>query len=303
MEDYETLFSDKGLNKHNITLIEGNDILTNDAEIANTLNTFFDNTVKDLDINVPTDCLNDTSGINDPIQAIIRKYENHPSILNINERIEYDSIKFSFNNIEFSDIMLQIKHLNPKKANSFQGIPAKLLIDNSEICCEPIYNIINNGNNESKFDDGLKYADITPVHKKGDVTSKSNYRPVSVLPIVSKVFERTMQKQIGDYMDKYLSSYLCGYRKGYNPQHALLTLLENWRTMLDRRGYGGAVLMDLSKAFDTLNHDLLIAKLHAYGFGYKSLKLIKSYLNNRWQRTKINTSFSSWSELLTGVPQ
>ena len=61
--------------------------------------------------------------------------------------------------------------------------------------------------------------------------------------------------------------------------------------------------MDLSKAFDTLNHDLLIAKLHAYGFEYKSLELIKSYLNNRWQRTKINTSFSSWSELLTGVPQ
>ena len=61
--------------------------------------------------------------------------------------------------------------------------------------------------------------------------------------------------------------------------------------------------MDLSKAFDTLNYDLLIAKLHAYGFDYNALKLIKSYLSNRWQRTKINTSFSSWSELITGVPQ
>ena len=84
---------------------------------------------------------------------------------------------------------------------------------------------------------------------------------------------------------------------------ALLTLLENWRIMLDRRGYGGAILMDLSKAFDTLSHDLLIAKLQAYGFEYKSLALIKSYLNNRWQSTKINTSFSSRSELLTCVPQ
>ena len=73
--------------------------------------------------------------------------------------------------------------------------------------------------------------------------------------------------------------------------------------MLDKRGYGAAVLMDLSKAFDTLNYDLLIAKLHAYGFDYSALKLIKSYLSNRWQRTKINTSFSSWSELITGVPQ
>ena len=67
--------------------------------------------------------------------------------------------------------------------------------------------------------------------------------------------------------------------------------------------YGGAVLMDLSKAFDTLNHDLLIAKLHAYGFDKSALKLVKSYLTNRWQRTKINMSFSSWSELLKGVPQ
>ena len=73
--------------------------------------------------------------------------------------------------------------------------------------------------------------------------------------------------------------------------------------MLDRRGSGGAVLMDLSNAFDTLNHDLLIAKRQSYGFDYNALKLIKSYLSNRWQRTKINTSFSSWSELITGVPQ
>ena len=75
------------------------------------------------------------------------------------------------------------------------------------------------------------------------------------------------------------------------------------KNSLDRRGYAGAVLMDLSKAFYCLNHDLLIAKLHAYGFSKKSLQLIMSYLKNRWQRTKVNTSFSSWSELLSGVPQ
>ena len=61
--------------------------------------------------------------------------------------------------------------------------------------------------------------------------------------------------------------------------------------------------MDLSKAFDTINHDLVIVKLNAYGFTKNSLRLIKSYLSNRWQRTKINTSFSSWTELLLGVPQ
>ena len=112
-----------------------------------------------------------------------------------------------------------------------------------------------------------------------------------------------MGTQMGNYMDTFLSQYLCGYRKGYIVQHALLTLLKKWRISLDKRGYGGAILMDLSKAFDTLNHDLLIAKLDAYGFDRKALLLIQSYLSNRWQRTKINTAFSSWTELLQGVPQ
>ena len=77
-------------------------------------------------------------------------------------------------------------------------------------------------------------------------------------------------------------------------QHALIALLEILRIQFDKRGYGGAILMDLSKAFDTLNHDLLIAKLHVYGFSKSALMLSKSYLSNKWQRTKINYSYSSW---------
>ena len=112
-----------------------------------------------------------------------------------------------------------------------------------------------------------------------------------------------MQKQINDFIISFLSPYLYGYRKSFNTQHALLTLVENWRKSLDNKGFGGAILMDLSKAFDTLNHDLLIAKLHAYGFQHDALKLLQSYLSKRWHRTKVNTSFSSWEELIKGVPQ
>ena len=96
---------------------------------------------------------------------------------------------------------------------------------------------------------------------------------------------------------------MCGYRKCFSTQQALVSLIEKWKAILDKNGYTGAVLIDLSKAFDTINRDLLIAKLNAYGFTKNSLRLIKSYLSNRWQRTKINTSFSSWTELLAGVPQ
>ena len=89
----------------------------------------------------------------------------------------------------------------------------------------------------------------------------------------------------------------------YNTQTALLSLIEKWKDTLDKKGYSGAILMDLSKAFDTINHELLIAKLHAYGFSKNSLLLIFSYLSDRWQRTKVNLNFSNWIELLQGVPQ
>ena len=87
------------------------------------------------------------------------------------------------------------------------------------------------------------------------------------------------------------------------PQHALLPLIEKWKKVTDDKGYGGAILMDLSKAFDTTNHDLLTAKLRVHDFSKESLNLIKSYLTNKWQRTKLNTGFSKWTEILLGVSQ
>ena len=90
-------------------------------------------------------------------------------------------------------------------------------------------------------------------------------------------------------------------KKLYNTQQALLALMKKLKRNLDDKGYGGAVLMDLSKAFDTVNHNLLMAKLSAYGFEHDVLKLIYSYLTNRWHRTKINSVFSSWEELTQGI--
>ena len=100
-----------------------------------------------------------------------------------------------------------------------------------------------------------------------------------------------------------MSKYQCGFRRGYNAQHCLITLIEKWKKSVDNGGAFGALLTDLSKAFDCLPHELLIAKLDAYGFDKSSLKLIHSYLSNRKQRVKINDRYSSWSEILFGVPQ
>ena len=102
-------------------------------------------------------------------------------------------------------------------------------------------------------------------------------------------------------MAPYLSWLLCGFRKGYNAQHALMRAIEKWKACLDNGGKIGAVFMDLSKAFDCIRHDLLIAKLHAYGFSREALLLVYSYLENRQQRVKINGSFSSYKHLRFGV--
>ena len=101
-----------------------------------------------------------------------------------------------------------------------------------------------------------------------------------MLPVVSKIFERIMHKQMSLHVDNFLSPYLRGYRKGFSTQEALPSLIEKWKNILDKKGCGGAVLMDVSKASDTLNQDLLIAKLHGYGFTTETLKLIKRYLTN-----------------------
>ena len=201
--------------------------------------------------------------------------------------------------------MAEVKKLNSKKQGTFMNITPKLLKETLEIIVEPLVNIWNDEViHNKKFPSKLKCADLTPIFKKLDSTLKENYRPVSILPVVSKIFERLMQNQMKDYIDKYLSPYLCGYRKGFNAQYALTAMIEKWKTWLDKNGgLAGAVFMDLSKAFDTINHELLIAKLEAYGFSNDSLGIILDYLSDRWQRTKVNTSFSSWAELLCGVPQ
>ena len=115
---------------------------------------------------------------------------------------------------------------------------------------------------------------------------------MSVLPTVSKIFERIMQKQISDYIGKFLSPFLCGYRKGFSTQYALLTLVESWKFFLDKQGFAGALSRNLFKAFDTINHEV-IAKLNAYGFSTNAHEVLLSYLQDRWQKVKINSTFSS----------
>ena len=115
---------------------------------------------------------------------------------------------------------------------------------------------------------------VSPLHKKGRKDNKENYRPVSILPALSKILGRILFEQISVYFDKFLSDQQCGFRKGYSTQHCLLNLLEKWKNSVDKGKAFGALLTDLSKAFDCLDHELLTAKLNAYGFTLPVLPLI-----------------------------
>ena len=292
----------------NITLIENKNIVSEDKNVADVFNSFFSNAVKNLNI----DCYEhlsfdeyflckDTEN-EDPILRAIEKYEKHPSILKI-KSITPAKSHFSFTPTELKYVIKEIGNLNESKSSPIESIPAKILKDNYNVIGPKIVMDFNSAIKTGFFPLNQKLADISPIFKNDQRHFKENYRPVSILSALSKISEKLMLYQIDDYMRDKLSIYLCGFRKGMSAQHCLLLLVEKWRKSLDKTGKCGVLLTDLSKAFDCLVHDLLIAKLNAYGFDYLSLKLIYSYLTDRLQRVRVNASFSSWRKIETGVPQ
>ena len=126
----------------------------------------------------------------------------------------------------------------------------------------------------------MKLASITPVFKENVCTSKNNYRPVSVLLAISKIFEHIICNQLSASFEEIFSKFQCGFRKNYSTQHCLLMMLESWKEAANKNKAFGALMADLSNAFDCLSHDLLIAKLHACRIEYSSLKLLQDYLSN-----------------------
>ena len=154
------------------------------------------------------------------------------------------------------------------------------------------------------FPDKAKVASVVPLDKgKPDRYDVLNYRPVSILNDFSKIYEKVIKHKLVSYLDKYFSPFISTYRKSYSTQKVLIRLLEESREKLDENFIVGAVLMDLSKALDCIHHDLIIAKLAAYGIERETLRLIYSYNKGRKQCVKINNTYSKYNEIISGVPQ
>ena len=178
--------SDKGISKTNIILIEEGEIIQEDIELAKVLSNFFSNAVQ-----IPSEYLEDVSIVSDdPIDKIVNKYDNHPSIILITENV--DKGDFSFNTVTLADVEKVVASLDSKKASTRNSIPTRVLKENRNICCEPLTNIINSEITNSSVDSCLKRADVTPIHKAEEITNKNNYRNISMLSTLSKIFEKLL---------------------------------------------------------------------------------------------------------------
>ena len=294
--------SDKVSGMDKIHLIENNELIKSDSKTAETLNNFFSNIVQNLNIARYTSEEPFKENIQDPTLKAILKYRNHPSIIAIRNKYKISEC-FKFTEVDQKEIEKEIIKIDVNKASQRSDIPTKVIKENIDIFGDFIGKSYNNTIKASQFYQNLKLADITPAHKKGQKDMKDNYRQVSILPNLSKIFEKLIFKEISQFFDKIFSKYQCGFRKGFSTQQCLLAMLEKWKRAIDNGKCFGALLTDLSKAFDCLEHELLIAKLNAYGFHLSALKLIHDYLSNRKQRTKINSTYSKWHDILFGVPQ
>ena len=184
-------------------------------------------------------------------------------------------------------------NLDVNKASQKSDIPIKVVKDNVDIFCDFVSASFSSSVKTAKFHGNLNPADITPLYKKGKKDIKGNYRPMSILLNLSKIFEKCIFKQILHFL-----KYQCGFRKGFSAQHCLLAMLEKWKRSINNAKTFRALM---TKAFYSLDHKLLIAKVNAHGFSLTALKPIHDYLSNRKQLTKTNSSYSSWHEVIFGV--
>ena len=228
-------------------------------------------------------------------------YANHPSILAIQKHNPQNYFKFQLTNqVLVEKLLLDI---NVQKSCGHDMISPRLLKESAVVIARPIANVINSSISQCKYPVSWKMGQVTPLFKKDDELSKANYRPITVLPAINNIYEKILVLQLNDFYGSILSDFISSYRKFHSCETSLLRMTEEWRSMRDNGQLVGIVSMDLSKAFDVIQHPLLIAKLKAYGLDKDSCALLRDYLSNRKQRVKIGDTFSSWNIVKRGVPQ
>ena len=248
-------------------------------EIASTLNTFFTEVGK----------------INKS-----RKKISLPEILNC-----CDPNGFCFQTVSPQKVLKLLKTLDISKPAGPDELSPELLRKVAIFIYQPLTHLFNYCIAENALPEMWKLANVTPVFKKGDATNPSNYRPISVTSAISKVFEKIISTQLADYLEinNLLSCNQFGYRKQRSTEDAIVKLVEDSKNALNQKRHVAVIFLDLSKAFDTVQHDILLHHLGKLKISSHSVSLVSNYLSNRKQRVKLDNGYSGWLPTTSGVPQ
>ena len=262
-------------------LLYNNIEFTSEKEIADVLNTYFSSVGNDLDARIPSTTL-------DPLHYMDLNFDR----------------SFWLNPVSNLEVEFLIKSLKNSK-HDLNSIAITILKDNASFLSVIIAGIINQSFFAGKFPVVLKKALVLPLFKKGDTTSASNYRPISILHWLSKVFEKCIKSRLLNYIcsNNIINPVQYGFQPGISTQDAILHVTEKLYSNLNKKLATIGIFIDFSKCFDTINHCILIRKLERYGIRGLPLQLLISYLENRCQTVKIGNTFSEKLDIGIGVPQ
>lgn len=233
-----------------------------------------------------------------------------PTYIPIDENFNLDSLfiqnKFNFERICNDDIVSAISKLKSNVSQGLDNISCKIIKAIPENCINVLCYLFNTTIESNEFPKLLKHARITPIYKSGDKNNPLNYRAISILPIISKVFEHIMLEQISYFFNtnNIINKNQYGFLSKSNTTSACIGFVDNIQQSLDNKKFTACLSIDLKKAFDSVNHEILLIKLNKYGFSNNAINLISSYLSERFQRVVIDSDISSSDlEIKTGVPQ
>ena len=212
---------------------------------------------------------------------------------------------FVFEPCDPGEVSILINQLNVNKASGPNGIPTKILQMINNVVSIPLSKIFNMSVPEGTHPTKLKFVNVVPIFKKGSRLLISNYRPISLLSNLNKIFEKIMYKRIYSFLEKYKCLYdlQFGFRAKHSTVHTMINITEKIRSALDNNKVACGIFIDLQKAFDTVNHEILLKKLDYYGFRGKINDWFRSYLHERSQNVIINGFTSKSCVINYGVPQ
>ena len=206
---------------------------------------------------------------------------------------------------DINETLKVIQNLKSKKSSGHDNISPKLLKANASVLTEPITYLINLSFKHGIVPEQLKIAKVIPIHKKNEKHLPDNYRPISLLSILNKITEKIMYKRLINFLNKHhiLYDYQFGFRENHSTSLALIEIIDNIQKALENGKLVAGLFLDLSKAFDTVDHKILLDKLHHYGIRGLALQWFRNYLDNRKQFTHANGHSSSLKQVKYGVPQ